>query len=439
MNCSAEDYNNSGNNTKLRSMNNSNSSRCSSTRSRNILSVHFNQDRSCMSAGTRDGFYVYRCSPFKILYENRIQGAAFAEMLGSSSLLALVGASTNRSTFSQRTLRLWNTKSDASVGEISFESAILKVRMTRENLAVFLANCVFVYELKRLKLVHRIDTAPNVLGIGDMNCKGLLAFPLKSGPVYGPGSVAFFDSVRLKRINVFRAHKTMLAAIEYSAAVGGLKSGGRSTLLATASQKGTVIRVYSVPDAELLYAFRRGTMCATIRTIGFSQRSDYLAVCSGSGTVHVFKLCASNRIRRKCARGVGASSNSVRSTFENSVTTRGGTAVGAALSTLAGRKLLASLSLDTMVPPLRERSFAWTRIRSEAMCCAVVDDPSETSDSKSGSEKRSAQLFVATKDGCFLRFGIDGNEGGECKLLEEALLLPNDEEEERRKIASAVY
>jgi autophagy-related protein 18 len=61
-------------------------------------------------------------------------------------------------------------------------------------------------------------------------------------------------------------------------------------MLATASDKGTVIRVWSIPGSEKLYQFRRGTREARIHSINFNVVSSLLAVSSAHDTVHIFKL-----------------------------------------------------------------------------------------------------------------------------------------------------
>ena len=61
-------------------------------------------------------------------------------------------------------------------------------------------------------------------------------------------------------------------------------------MLATSSEKGTVIRVWSIPGAEKLYQFRRGTREAKIYSINFNVMSSLLAVSSAHDTVHIFKL-----------------------------------------------------------------------------------------------------------------------------------------------------
>jgi len=54
--------------------------------------------------------------------------------------------------------------------------------------------------------------------------------------------------------------------------------------------QGTVIRVFSVPDAQMLYQFRRGSYPTTIYSLSFNLQSTLLSASSESDTVHLFKL-----------------------------------------------------------------------------------------------------------------------------------------------------
>ena len=56
-----------------------------------------------------------------------------------------------------------------------------------------------------------------------------------------------------------------------------------------------MIRVWSVPGAEKLYQFRRGTREARIYSINFNAVSTLLAVSSAHDTVHIFKLGAQEK------------------------------------------------------------------------------------------------------------------------------------------------
>jgi autophagy-related protein 18 len=100
-------------------------------------------------------------------------------------------------------------------------------------------------------------------------------------PAPTTGDVLLFDTLNLSALNVIQAHKTPIACL-------ALNSTG--TMLATASDKGTVVRVFSVPDAKKLWQFRRGSSSARIWSINFNLANSLLAVSSDSSTIHIYKL-----------------------------------------------------------------------------------------------------------------------------------------------------
>jgi len=66
--------------------------------------------------------------------------------------------------------------------------------------------------------------------------------------------------------------------------------GPHGDVVATASDKGTLIRVVNVSTAQRVHFFRRGTMPATITDIAFSANGKFISTASTSETLHVFKL-----------------------------------------------------------------------------------------------------------------------------------------------------
>ena len=151
-----------------------------------------------------------------------------------------------------------------------------------------------------MKLLYTIETSPNPMAICALSSSSehcYLAYPLpqKSAkfaqPAHSPpnvthvppttGEVLIFDTMRLEAVNVIEAHRSPLSCIAFN---------GDGTLLATASDKGTIIRIFSVPDGEKLYQFRRGSMPSRIFSMAFNTASTLLCVSSASETIHVFKL-----------------------------------------------------------------------------------------------------------------------------------------------------
>lgn len=95
------------------------------------------------------------------------------------------------------------------------------------------------------------------------------------------GDVRIFDATTLESVNTIQAHQS---------AIGCLALNSDGTLLATASEKGTVIRVFAIPSGGILFQFRRGTLPAHIYNMSFNATSTLLCVSSASETVHIFKL-----------------------------------------------------------------------------------------------------------------------------------------------------
>ena len=79
---------------------------------------------------------------------------------------------------------------------------------------------------------------------------------------------------------VVQAHETEIACISIS-------QDGK--MIATASKKGTLIRVFDV-SGKKIKEFRRGSKDTHILSIAFSPLNKLLACTSSKGTVHVFRL-----------------------------------------------------------------------------------------------------------------------------------------------------
>ncbi|KAI9667161.1 MAG: Phosphatidylinositol 3,5-bisphosphate-binding protein [Alyxoria varia] len=82
-------------------------------------------------------------------------------------------------------------------------------------------------------------------------------------------------------VNIIPAHNAALRAMN-------LTSDG--TIVASASETGTIIRLYHTPTQARLAEFRRGVQTATIYSLAFSPSSSHLAITSDTNTLHVFAV-----------------------------------------------------------------------------------------------------------------------------------------------------
>ena len=65
------------------------------------------------------------------------------------------------------------------------------------------------------------------------------------------------------------------------------------SILATASDKGTLIRLFNTEDGTPIQELRRGTDKAEIYSISFDKNSTWIACSSDKGTIHIFAVTKS--------------------------------------------------------------------------------------------------------------------------------------------------
>ena len=242
-----------------------------------LLSLSFNQDSGCFACGTDLGFRIYNCDPFKETFRRRFDsgGIGQVEMLFRCNILALVGGGRSPR-YSPNKVMIWDDHQSRCIGELSFRVEVRAVRLRRDRVVVVLEHKIYVYNFADLKILHQTDTVSNPLGLCALS-------PTQDNTVMAcPGLNKGQVRVELYDLNVTKfisAHDGELAQLQLTL---------DGALLATASEKGTLIRVYDTARATLMHEFRRGADRATIYSIAFAPDKNFLAVSSDKGTVHVY-------------------------------------------------------------------------------------------------------------------------------------------------------
>lgn len=252
------------------------------------------------------------------------------------------------------------------------------------------------------------------------------------------GHVILYDALKCEAVNVVPAHKSPLSSL-------ALNSAG--TLLATASDKGTVIRVFSVPEAQKLYQFRRGTYPSKIYSMSFNLVSTLLCVSSATETVHIFRLGNAAQPDFPSSNGAGSSKfdtinnadnisipNRRRSTSPSSASSsppsyagapgagyeayvdgkrRGGT-LGSMIrrgSQSFGRSMVGAVggylpsAMTEMWEPARD--FAFVKLPTPGVKSVVALSTT------------SPQIMVVTSEGFFYVYNVNMETGGECQLVKQ--------------------
>ncbi|BFZ63860.1 WD repeat domain phosphoinositide-interacting protein 3 [Saitoella coloradoensis] len=255
-----------------------------------LLFAGFNQPNGdCFAVGLDSGFRVFSTDPLKerVRRDFADGGIGVVEMLGRTNLLALVGGGRNPK-YPQNKAIIWDDQKRKPIFEIEFKSEVKAVRLRRDRIVVVLESRVHVYSFTTPpQKLHTFETTPNLRGLCALSTAssdmGTLAFPGRSA---GQLQIASLppspDST--PKINLIQAHASGLSCLAMS------DDGSR---LATASETGTLIRVWNTATGGLITELRRGLDRAEIYSIAFSPSggdSQKLCVSSDKGTIHVFHL-----------------------------------------------------------------------------------------------------------------------------------------------------
>ncbi|KAK0416226.1 hypothetical protein QR680_012359 [Steinernema hermaphroditum] len=246
-----------------------------------VLSVNFNQDSGCFGCGCSTGFRVYNVDPLKQIHSVHLNGGiSIVEMLFRCNYIALVGGGPTPA-FTPNRVVIWECIKEKPVIELELPSEVRAVRLRRDRIIAVLDSTIHVYSfVESPKRLHVLETWPNVQGLCTLSPMGeaVLAFPSSTtaGSVHVL-SLAKPDAPR----HIIDAHQSQIVAMALSN--DGLK-------LATASEKGTLVRVFDTKSNEKLNELRRGTNNARIFSLNFNAEASMVCVSSDHSTIHLFSL-----------------------------------------------------------------------------------------------------------------------------------------------------
>uniref|UniRef100_A0A8C7Z6U5 WD repeat domain, phosphoinositide interacting 1 n=1 Tax=Oryzias sinensis TaxID=183150 RepID=A0A8C7Z6U5_9TELE len=293
------------------------------------------------------------------------------ERLFSSSLVVVVSLSM------PRRMNVYHFKKGTEICNYSYSNNILSVRLNRQRLVVCLEESIYIHNIRDMKLLKTLLNTP-------VNPSGLCALSVNQSNSYlaYPGSatmgeITIYDANNLSTVTLIQAHDSPLAALTFNA------SGSK---LASASEKGTVIRVFSIPEGLKLFEFRRGMKrYVSISSLSFSADAQFLCASSNTETVHIFKL-----------------EQHSPSQDEESPT----------WSAYVGKMFTAaSTYLPTHVSDMmhQDRAFATVRLNMFGLknICALA------------TIQKLPRLLAASSDGFLYIYNVDPQDGGECVLVQK--------------------
>ncbi|KAK7985864.1 Phosphatidylinositol 3-5-bisphosphate-binding protein [Apiospora saccharicola] len=269
------------------------------TQEPSVLSVSFNNDASRFSVGLNSGFCVFNSNTCQLMTTRDFNaGLGLVQMMGNANYLALVGGG-RLPKFPQNKVIIWDDSKGKVALEITTLTAVRGVQISKSRVVVVLQNSVRVYAFeKQPKPLAKYETADNLQGLCALSDRWLV-FPGQT-----PGQVQVVE-LATDNVSIIPAHTSRLQALQLSA---------DGELLATASEKGTIIRIFATSSCARIAERRRGSEFATIYSLRFSPSGKMLACTSAKGSLHIFDVPSiSSSSSRKGGLGAPSSPTSATS------------------------------------------------------------------------------------------------------------------------------
>ncbi|XP_074511168.1 WD repeat domain phosphoinositide-interacting protein 1 isoform X3 [Sebastes fasciatus] len=345
----------------------------------------FNQDSTSLALGTKTGYKLFSLTmvdKLDCIHESaETPDVYIVERLFSSSLVVVV------STAMPQRMNIYHFKKGTEICNYSYPNNILAVKLNRQRLVVCLEESIYIHNIKDMKLLKTLLNTPS-------NPSGLCALSINHSNSYlaYPGSatigeIIVYDANNLNTLTMIPAHDSPLAALTFNAS---------ATKLASASERGTVIRVFSIPEGLRLFEFRRGMKrYVNISSLSFSPDGQFLCASSNTETVHIFKL-----------EQLGPSGGDEAATWTAYV----GKMFSAASSYLPAQ-VSGMMSQD--------RAFATVHLVTSGqknVCTLAM-------------MQKLPRLLVATADGQLFIYNVDPLDGGECVLAHKHRVFGVDQGE----------
>ncbi|XP_035254729.1 WD repeat domain phosphoinositide-interacting protein 1 isoform X1 [Anguilla anguilla] len=349
-----------------------------------LCCASFNQDTTSLAVGNKTGYRLFSVTSVDKLdcvYESAESPDVYiVERLFSSSLVVVVSQAT------PRRMNVYHFKKGTEICNYSYSNNILSVRLNRQRLVVCLEESVYIHNIKDMKLLKTLlSTPPNPSGLCALSINhsnSYLAYP-GSATI---GEIIVYDANNLNTVTMIPAHDSPVAAVTFNAS---------GTRLASASERGTVIRVFSIPEGHRLLEFRRGMKrYVNISSLSFSPDSQFLCASSNTETVHIFKL--------EHPTPSGEESSPTWSAYVGKVFSAASSYLPAQVSDMMNQ----------------DRAFATVRLHvfGQRNVCALA------------TIQKLPRLLVASSDGQLCVYNLDPHEGGECVLAKRHRLFGSDKE-----------
>ncbi len=234
----------------------------------------FNQTENFVCLGTNYGFYVFLVNPFRKVISREIEGGvSLVKMLYDTNIFLFVGR-TDTGPYPNNKLIIWDDNKRIVLSEITYYDRIINIDITKQHVIVCIRDKIFIYDFQSLEVIKTLETN---------NHKGLM--------YVGHQDIEFvaYPGENIGYINVYRIGNDNIETFQaHTNPIDNIYVSSNGNFIVTASEKGTIIRIFDSSNFIKINEFRRGSEQTSIKNISMNKNNSILLVSSEKGTIHLF-------------------------------------------------------------------------------------------------------------------------------------------------------
>lgn len=255
-----------------------------------ILFMGMNNKKTLILVGTDAGYIVINFISMEIILRKKFFGGIGPiDCLETSNIIAMTGGGLFPY-FPQNKLIVWDENVEQIKAEISLKQEIKNIKFKHEFLFVITDNKIYVYSFfENLTLKMIKTTIYNPKGIFETNSidePSYFAYLSSEGVIKAENKDGIIYIYNLSNNNqsIISAHTSPIQCMKFNY---------KGNLFATASEKGTLIRIFKTGETTPARELRRGLETTKIYSLDFDYFDSWLVCISKTGTLHAWalKLC----------------------------------------------------------------------------------------------------------------------------------------------------
>ncbi|KAL0230300.1 hypothetical protein PCE1_003861 [Barthelona sp. PCE] len=255
--------------------------------------IRFNQDHSLLVGCTNAQVIIFQVFPLQKLISLDYKNVIFAELVYNSSLLVLVTGDSNNAESTHHII-LYHIRNKTVLHKFSLDNEVKDIRANTTHLLVYSESQLIIFPFRSLphgEIIVPIDpdSNPNLIHLSPNSTNNFVSYQKENCQL---GELSLLN-IGSRHTDTFKPHKNELMMSVFS------HDGNR---IATASEQGTLVRIFDSKSHDLLHTFRRGLSNSTIYGLSFSPDGSKVAAISESGKIHIFELFDDENIETSVAR-----------------------------------------------------------------------------------------------------------------------------------------